>query len=155
MVKLHVLLAHEVHFLCIRVKHAKHVAYAFSCSALTIKRNIASSNNQQSAIVVLHKQHLLAILLLAVQLALVAPVCHVLLCRLHNLRLGTIKHTLRLRVRIDIVSKRRKLLLGESGIEQLYIYLRIAQTLLLQSLILLLKHIVAVHGRLQRVLSFC
>ena len=155
MVKLHVLLAYEVHFLCIRVKHANHVAYAFSCSALTVKRNIASSNNQQSAIVVLHKQHLAALLLLAVQLALVAPLLHMLLHGLSYLLFCSAIHAHSLSLGVDVVGKRRKLLLGKARVYQLHIYLRIAQPLILQPLILLLKHIVAVHGCLQRILSFC
>ena len=150
MVKLHVLLAHEVHFHCSRVKHAKHIANAFSRSAIIIKGNIASSNNQQSAIVVLHEHHLTAILLLAVQLALIAPLLHMLLHGLSNLLFSSTIHAHSLSLGVDVVGKRRKLFLRQSRIEQLHVYLRFRKTLLCQSLILLLQHIVAFQGCIKR-----
>ena len=152
MVKLHVLLAHEVHFLCIRVKHAKHVANVFSCSTFTIKRNIASSNNQQSAIVVLHEQHLAALLLLAVQLALVAPLLHMFLHGLSNLLFSSAIHAHSLSLGVDVVGKRCKLFLRQSRVYQLHVYLRFRKTFLCQSLILLLQHIVAFQGCIKRLL---
>ena len=149
----HVLNAHEVHFSLLSIKHANHVANAFSRSAIIIKGNIARSNNQQSALVVLHEHHLTAILLLAVQLALVAPSLHMLLHGLSNLRHGAIIHARSLSLGVDVVGKRRKLFLCQSRVYQLHVYLRFRKTLLCQSLILLLQHIVAFQGSIKRL--FC
>ena len=141
---------HEVHFTGNRVIHRQHITVTYS--AFTIKRNVSSSDNQHPTLVVLHEHHLLAVLLFAVQLALIAPLADVLLCRLHNLVLRTLEHTLRFRQRIDIVSKWCKLFLCQSRVEQFHINLRIAHASLLHTLILLLQHVVAVHSCLQGIL---
>ena len=154
MVKLHVLLAHEVHFHCRRVKHAKHVANAFSCSALIVKGNIARSNNQHSALIVLHEQHLTAILLLAVKLALVAPLFHMLLHGLRNLLLGATIHAHSLSLGVDIVGKRRKRnFIAISAFHHFQIYLRLRHSCILVKLIPLIEVIITFQGCIKRLLG--
>ena len=146
----HVLGMHEVHFTGCRVIHRQHVAVTHS--ALTVKRHVTGTDNKHPALVVFHEHHLFAVLFLAVQFALIAPLANVLLSSLHNLVLSTLEHTLRLRQRIDIVGKGRKLFLRQSRIEQLHINLRIAHASLLHTFILLFQHVVAVHSSLQGIL---